>query len=130
MQTRSSLDPRLEVITGSANTTDATLTTIANIPVDEGGTTLATVNLIGTWTGGSAGSNLERLGAIYNCCLKKVSGVIYLNGSASYSLNSNPYAWGGLDVTTAVLQATQPVKVGGAANKNISWKVKIYLLRS
>lgn len=118
------------VFQGYITTTDATLTTVATIPIPASTSVLLEMYVVARRTGGSAGSAEDGAAYLTQALFKNVAGVatqISL-GNVDYSAESQ-IAW---NSSFAVSSGNVNVTVTGAVNNNISWYccVKAYEISS
>lgn len=102
----------------TVNTTDATVTTLATVPVASNTVMYLTVVVIGRRTGGSSGSPQDS--GIYRRTvrLKNASGTLTLfNLQSDYTSEDTA----GFNATITVSGTNALVRVTGAANTNITW---------
>lgn len=100
-------------------TTDATVTTVAVVPIPSSTTLLLNANVIARRTGGVSGSLDDGAGYIIAACYKNLAGVATEIGEGSYFSAEDQAGWA-CTITPSGSDAL--LQVTGAANNNISWK--------
>ena len=103
-------------------TTDATVTPLQRILVNENTTVFIEARVVARRTGGSAGSVGDSAFYILQGCFKNISGTVSLVASTILNGGEDQSAW---DLGFAISGA-QAVLVGtGAANNNITWESNV-----
>ena len=112
--------------TATGNTTNATPTTIATIPLDASTTTFVNAVIVGRCTGGSAGTVNDGLMFVINGAYKMLSGVATQIGLTIPSITQDKFIW---NSTINPSSGNVLIQVTGAVNTNISWKVVYQLIK-
>jgi hypothetical protein len=117
---------RLETIEASflnayVTTTNATQTTIAIVTIPASTTVLLEAHIAARRTGGVAGTAEDGAGYVVRGTYKNVAGVSTLIGAVNADYTAEDQA--GWDATFTVSGATVLIRVTGAVNNNVSWKV-------
>ena len=122
---RTKIIERPATIEGYVTTTDATLTTVATIPIPASTSVMMEIHVVGRRTGGSAGSAEDGAGYIIQALYKNVAGVATLIGLGNLDFTAeSQIAW---NATHAVSGGNVLVRVTGAVNNNISWYCSVTL---
>lgn len=111
----------LKVVEGVVETTDATVTTLLTLPLEDNRTTQIVADIVARRTGGSAGTagdgaGYRRLGTFYRVS----AGSATLIGSLSTPHTAESQA--GWDCTLTVSGNDALVRVTGATNNNVTWR--------
>lgn len=105
-------------VSGSVNTTDATVTTVATIPAASNTSVLVDCSIVGRRTGGSAGAAGDGAGYNVRAVAKNVAGTLTIIGQATTVIGESQAGW---DAVAAVSGTNILLRVTGAVNNNISW---------
>lgn len=116
---RSSTDVSVEsAFTSSVATTDATVTTVATIPVPASTTVVIEAKVIGRRTGGASGTTEDTAVYMFAACYKNVSGTATEVGEGSIFSAEDQAGW---DCTASASGSNILIRVTGAAANNITW---------
>lgn len=104
----------------TVNTTDATQTTLATIPITASSTYLIEARIVARRTGGSAGTADD--GAVYvrRATYTTKSGTVTLMGSVQ-TIGTDTEDQAGWDATLDINSTNVRVRVTGATNNNVTW---------
>ena len=105
-------------INGFVATTDATVTTIATIPVPSNYSMTVECLVTARRTGGSSGSTGDSSGFVLAAIVKNIAGTATVVGSSLTFSAGDQMAW---TVTASASGAKLLVQVAGAANNTIDW---------
>ena len=118
----------LKVTEGFIKTTDATVTTLLTIPLEDNRTAHLIVNVVARRTGGAAGTagdgaSYQRIGTFY----RVAAGSATLIGALSTPHTAE--SQGGWDCTLTASGTDVLVRVTGAVNNNLNWGCLVTLQR-
>lgn len=106
----------------TVNTTDATATEIASIPVPNNSSLLLEIRVIGRRTGGTGGSTGDSAHYIRTARYKNISGAVSVHSVQSDYTSEDQAGWG---IILGVNGSNARVQVTGAANNNVTWEATI-----
>lgn len=105
-------------IAGSAATTDATVTTIATVPIATNKAVLITVNVSARRTGGVSGTAGDSAAYSLGVLAKNIGGTVTVVGTLYSFKSADQAAW---TVTAPVSTTNVLIRIAGAAGNNIDW---------
>lgn len=118
--TASNDDPTEDTLQNKVTTTDATVTTIATIPIPASTTLLIEARVTARRTGGSAGTAEDSAGYIVGACYKNVAGTATEVGETSIFSAEDQAGWA---CTVTPSGSNALLQVTGAVDNSVSWVV-------
>ncbi len=115
------------IYSATVSTTNATITTIATIPIPSSTTVLIDANVVARRGGGSAGTAEDGAAYIIAAAYKNIATVATEIGESKIFTAEDQAGW---DVTVTPSGSNALIQVTGAANKNIDWFVSYKLYTS
>lgn len=108
----------------SIATTDATVTTLFSVAIPASTAIILKALVVGRRTGGSSGTAEDAAAYEITALYKNVAGTATAIGSPTITVIGESQA--GWDVTLVVSSGDVQIRVTGAANNNVSWKLMDY----
>jgi hypothetical protein len=117
------IDKRTTGRTATVTTTNATVTTIASVPIPVNRSVVVDITVVGRRTGGSAGTTGDSAGYRRVGTYKNIAGTVTIVGALASPLTAEDQA--GWNCTIATATASVDITVAGAANNDVTWTATI-----
>lgn len=112
------LSEKSRPVMAKVRTTDATVTTLATLPIPVDAVVKVWGEVVARRTGGSSGSANDGAGYTIDFTCTNTAGTAAIIGSASITAKESQAAW---DCSVSFSSGNALIRVTGAANNNISW---------
>jgi len=114
-------------IEGYVTTTDATVTTVATIPIPASTSVLMEIHVVARRTGGIAGAAEDGAGYMIQALYKNVAGTATLIGLGNLDFSAE--SQGAWNVSQSPSGGDVLVRVTGAVDNNVSWHCSVTIWR-
>jgi len=109
----------------SVTTSDATVTDLGTVSVDEDEQVMVEASVLGRKSDGSEFYAAKIVGSFY----RNSAGNVTALGGASISGESNDNSWGGVDLVADAINQTVDIQVTGVAATDIKWTASVKVTR-